>query len=62
QPGRVYSRTQLMDHLYTDQRVVSDRTVDTHVKNLRKKLNAVSPEEEIIRSIYGIGYKLELAL
>ncbi|MBW9262677.1 MAG: response regulator [Candidatus Thiodiazotropha sp. (ex. Lucinisca nassula)] len=62
QPGRVFSRTQLMDHLYTDQRVVSDRTVDTHVKNLRKKLNAVSPEEEIIRSIYGIGYKLELVL
>jgi two-component system response regulator BaeR len=62
QPGRVYSRAQLMDHLYTDQRVVSDRTVDTHVKNLRKKLNAVTPEEEIIRSIYGVGYKLELPL
>jgi two-component system response regulator BaeR len=60
QPGRVYSRAQLMDHLYTDQRVVSDRTVDTHVKNLRKKLNAISPDEEIIRSIYGVGYKLEL--
>ncbi|MEW8280427.1 MAG: winged helix-turn-helix domain-containing protein [Candidatus Thiodiazotropha sp.] len=37
-----------------------DRTVDTHVKNLRKKLNAVTPDEEIIRSIYGVGYKLEL--
>ncbi|MBT2968875.1 MAG: response regulator [Candidatus Thiodiazotropha sp. (ex Ctena orbiculata)] len=60
QPGRVYSRAQLMDHLYTDQRVVSDRTVDTHIKNLRKKLNAVTPDEEIIRSIYGVGYKLEL--
>ncbi|MEW8607131.1 MAG: response regulator [Candidatus Thiodiazotropha sp.] len=60
QPGRVYSRAQLMNHLYTDQRVVSDRTVDTHVKNLRKKLNAVTPDEEIIRSIYGVGYKLEL--
>ncbi|MET0071203.1 MAG: response regulator [Candidatus Thiodiazotropha sp.] len=62
QPGRVYSRAQLMNHLYTDQRVVSDRTVDTHVKNLRKKLNAVTPDEEIIRSIYGVGYKLELPL
>jgi two-component system response regulator BaeR len=60
QPGRVYSRTQLMNHLYTDQRIVSDRTVDTHVKNLRRKLNAVSPDEEIIRSIYGVGYKLEM--
>ncbi|MBT3047210.1 MAG: hypothetical protein DBP03_03085 [gamma proteobacterium symbiont of Ctena orbiculata] len=38
----------------------TDRTVDTHVKNLRKKLNAVTPDEEIIRSIYGVGYKLEL--
>jgi two-component system response regulator BaeR len=62
QPGRVYSRTQLMTHLYTDQRIVSDRTVDTHVKNLRKKLNTVAPDEEIIRSIYGVGYKLELPL
>ncbi|WP_316366540.1 response regulator [Candidatus Thiodiazotropha sp. CDECU1] len=62
QPGRVYSRAQLMNHLYTDQRVVSDRTVDTHVKNLRKKLNAVTPDEEVIRSIYGVGYKLELPL
>ena len=60
QTGRVFSRAQLMDQLYTDQRVVSDRTVDTHVKNLRKKLNAVLPDEEIIRSVYGVGYKLEL--
>lgn len=62
QPGRVYSRAQLMNYLYTDQRIVSDRTVDTHVKNLRKKLNTVMPDEEIIRSIYGVGYKLELPL
>jgi two-component system response regulator BaeR len=34
--------------------------VDTHVKNLRRKLNAVSPDEEIIRSIFGVGYKLEM--
>jgi two-component system response regulator BaeR len=36
--------------------------VDTHVKNLRKKLNAVTPDEEIIRSVYDVGYKLELPL
>ncbi len=60
QSGRVFSRAQLLDKLYTDQRVVSDRTVDTHVKNLRKKLNDVLPDEEIIRSVYGVGYKLEL--
>lgn len=60
QPGRVFSRSHLMDNLYTDQRVVSDRTVDTHIKNLRKKLEAQLPDQEIIFSIYGVGYKLEL--
>jgi two-component system response regulator BaeR len=60
QPGRVFSRDRLIDSLYTDQRVVSDRTVDTHVKNLRRKLEARLPGQEIIHSIYGVGYKLEL--
>lgn len=59
-PGRVYSRDQLMDHLYDDHRVVTDRTVDSHVKNLRRKLEQAAPEQELIHSIYGVGYKLEL--
>jgi two-component system, OmpR family, response regulator BaeR len=59
-PGRVYSRDQLMDHLYDDHRVVTDRTVDSHVKNLRRKLEQAAPERELIHSIYGVGYKLEL--
>jgi len=58
QPGRVYSRQQLMDRSYASDRIVSDRTIDTHVKNLRKKLGS-SQEEDYIHSIYGIGYKLE---
>lgn len=58
-PGRVYSRDQLMDHLYHDHRVVTDRTVDSHVKNLRRKLEQVAPGQELIHSIYGVGYKLE---
>src|SRR6266513_2553220 len=41
-------------------RVVSDRTVDSHVKNLRRKLQEANPDLEVIRAIYGIGYKLEL--
>ncbi|OOZ40993.1 hypothetical protein BOW53_05570 [Solemya pervernicosa gill symbiont] len=61
-PGRVFSRAQLLEHLYTDGRVVCDRTVDTHIKNLRKKLEEKLPEQEIIHSIYGIGYKLEIEL
>jgi len=59
-PGRVYSRDQLMNRLYDDHRVVTDRTVDSHVKNLRRKLEQVAPHQELIHSIYGVGYKLEL--
>ncbi|WP_129126695.1 response regulator [Geomonas oryzae] len=58
-PGRIYSRTQLMDRIYSDQRIVSDRTIDSHIKKLRKKIAAVAPEEELIHSIYGAGYKYE---
>ncbi|SDV47322.1 response regulator [Chitinasiproducens palmae] len=59
-PGRVLSRDQLMNHLYEDYRVVTDRTVDSHVKNLRRKLEQVAPDTELIRSIYGVGYCLEI--
>ena len=58
-PGRVFSRQQLLDGLYADHRVVTDRTVDSHVKNLRRKLQLASPERDLIRSIYGVGYKIE---
>ena len=59
-PGRVFPRERLLERLYEDHRVVTDRTVDAHVKNLRKKLEDVRPGEELVRSIYGVGYKLEL--
>jgi len=58
-PGRIYSRNQLMDRIYPDQRIVSDRTIDSHIKKLRKKIAAVDPDEELIHSIYGVGYKYE---
>ena len=58
-PGRIYGRNQLMDHIYPDQRIVSDRTIDSHIKNLRKKISGVSPETEIIHSVYGVGYKFD---
>lgn len=57
QPGRVFSRDQLMSSIYSDYRVVSDRTVDTHVKNLRRKLTEASPGMELIESVYGVGYR-----
>ncbi|MFB4203781.1 Transcriptional regulatory protein BaeR [wastewater metagenome] len=58
-PGRVFSRDQLLDHLYDDHRVVTDRTVDTHVKNLRRKMAVIRGDQELIRSVYGVGYRLE---
>ena len=58
-PGHVFSRDQLMDLVYTDRRVVSDRTIDSHIKNLRRKLNESSKEGDLIHSIYGVGYKLD---
>ncbi len=58
-PGRVYSRDQLLDRVYDDHRIVSDRTVDSHVKNLRRKLADRMGEAMPIRSVYGVGYKLE---
>jgi two-component system response regulator BaeR len=58
-PGRIYSRTQLMDRIYPDQRTVGDRTIDSHIKKLRKKLAAVAPNEELIHSVYSVGYKFE---
>jgi len=59
-PFKVYSREQLLNYIYTDQRIVGERTIDTHIKNLRKKLETIAPDRELIRSIYGVGYKLEL--
>jgi two-component system response regulator BaeR len=59
-PGRIFARAHLLDSLYEDHRVVSDRTVDSHVKNLRRKLEAARPGTDLIRSVYGVGYKLEV--
>jgi len=55
--GKVFSRDQLMNAMYTDYRVVSDRAVDTHVKNLRKKLAQASGNDDMIQSVYGLGYR-----
>ena len=57
-PGQVFSRDQLMSSIYSDYRIVSDRTVDTHVKNLRRKLAEACPGTEMIESVYGVGYRL----
>ena len=59
QPGRVFTRDQLMDDIYPDRRLVSDRTIDSHIKNLRRKLATLAPDQEFVRSVYGAGYKFE---
>lgn len=58
-PGQIFSRSRLMDQIYPDRRVVSDRTIDSHVKKLRRKIEAAAPGEEWIHSVYGAGYKFE---
>jgi two-component system response regulator BaeR len=58
-PGRIYGRQQLMDKIYPDGRFVSDRTIDSHIKKLRKKIQAVDPEARLIHSVYGVGYKFD---
>jgi two-component system response regulator BaeR len=58
-PGRVYNRQQLLDRVYPDQRALNDRAVDNHIKNLRRKITVAGRGEELIHSIYGVGYKLE---
>ncbi|GIT34367.1 MAG: DNA-binding response regulator [Gammaproteobacteria bacterium] len=58
-PNRVYNRDQILNKVFDDGRIVLDRTVDTHIKNLRQKLKAINPESDYIRFIYGIGYSFE---
>lgn len=58
-PGRVFSRDLLLDRLHADQRAVTDRAVDSHVKNLRRKLEQAGASSNVIRSIYGVGYCFE---
>lgn len=59
QPGRIFSRSVLVDKIYSDGRVVSDRTIDSHIKKLRKKISAQVPDAELIHSLYAVGYKFE---
>lgn len=58
-PGRIFSRNQLMDSIYKDDRIVSDRTIDSHIKKLRKKINLIFSERELIHSVYSVGYKYQ---
>ena len=62
EPRRVFSRDQLITRIYNDHRIVSDRTIDSHITKLRRKLNGLNSEQDVIRSVYGAGYKFEQPL
>ena len=58
-PGIVKSRDALMDAAYDDQVYVDDRTIDSHIKRLRKKFNAVDVDFDAIETLYGVGYRFK---
>ncbi|MBD3847696.1 two-component system response regulator ChvI [Bosea sp. OAE752] len=58
-PGVVKSRNALMDAAYDDEVYVDDRTIDSHIKRLRKKFNQVDPEFDMIETLYGVGYRFK---
>lgn len=56
-PNRIFNRESLMNNMYDDQRIVSFRTIDSHIKKLRKKLDEVYEQDSVIQSVYGVGYR-----
>lgn len=60
QPDRIFTRDQLMERMYVDNRIVNYRTIDSHIKKLRKKLADISDQKDWIQSVYGVGYRLVL--
>ncbi len=59
-PGRVFSRSQLLEMAFPDDADVFDRTIDSHIKNIRQKMKLISPDWAPIRSVYGVGYSYDI--
>lgn len=57
-PGQIFSRDQLMSRAYNDDRIVTDRTVDSHIKKLRKKFVGLGIDD-VVQSVYGVGYRYQ---
>lgn len=57
EPEKIFSRNFILDNIYKDYRVVSDRAVDSHIRNLRKKMKKLTQQHEFIHSVYGAGYR-----
>ncbi len=58
-PGQIFSRDQLMSRAYNDDRIVTDRTVDSHIKKLRKKFVGLGIDD-VVQSVYGVGYRYQV--
>ena len=54
--GRVFTRDRILDHLWGNEKIVVDRTIDVHIRHLRSKIGSAS---KVIRNVHGVGYKLE---
>ncbi|MFT4520563.1 MAG: two-component system response regulator BaeR [Halioglobus sp.] len=59
EPGRIFTRSQLMDGMYQDHRIVSERTIDSHIRKVRRKLETLQAPDELVQSVYGAGYRFE---
>lgn len=59
-PNQIFPRNQLIDYIWGDDFGSYGRTVDAHLKNLRKKIAAILPDQDVIHSVYGVGYKLQV--
>ena len=59
QPERVFSRDQLISNAYHDNLDVFDRAIDSHIKNLRRKIGKLRPQGSAIVSVYGMGYRFD---
>jgi len=58
-PGKVFSRSSLLNVVLPDGLDVSDRSIDSHIKNVRRKLVHALPDSDPIQSVYGVGYRFE---
>ena len=58
-PGRVFSRDQLLASVHDSQRDINDRAIDSHIKNLRRKVQVIEPGTDCIASVYGVGYRFD---
>jgi len=55
--AQIFSRSHILDILYSDKLEVSERIIDNHIRNIRKKVRLINSHDEVIRSVYGVGYQ-----